>query len=80
MKVTIKIPEKTVTLAAAIVAQDCASNENEEQILNDAVAKCNENAVDLDLSELGLEKSDVTQINLAMAVFAITKIIQTFEK
>lgn len=70
MKVTILIPTKIADLAKAILAQEC-SDDKDEKKLNNAVARCNETTVEVDLSSLGLDKSDETSLGIAIAMFAI---------
>ena len=74
MKVIIEIPDVTVTLASALIAQECANNNREEALIKEAVKNCNETTCELNLKNIVGE--DAMQMNIALAMFAINTELQ----
>lgn len=74
MQVLIEIPEKTVTLASAILAQQCASNKHDEQLLDTAVENCKKAPVAVNVEQaLAME---ATEFLLGAAILGINTELQ----
>ena len=75
MKVQIEIPKKAVNLAIAQISQS-ASNDDDLNILEQAVSRCNDEVTEIDISE----EDDNMLIQIVLAMKAIAKRGEEIEK
>lgn len=76
MKVLLTIPEKSVSLATAILAQQFEDDEME--VITKKLKENGDNPISVDLTDISskaaLGKNEATQMNLAIAIFAISSL------
>lgn len=70
MRVIIDVPEKFLVMAASLIS---AAVDDNEDVVDIVVKKCQDKDVEVDFKDLELSKSEVFQMNIAMATLAITK-------
>lgn len=74
MKVLLTIPEKSVSLATAILAQ--RFEDDEMEIITNKLKENGDNPISVDLTDLGnkaaLGKEETAQVGLAIAILALS--------
>ena len=74
MKVLMTIPEKSVTLATALLAQKLEDDELE--LVTNKLKENGDNPISVDFTDLGhksvLDKEETTQVCLAIAILALS--------
>lgn len=79
MKVIINLPKSATALASMML-----SDEVEQERIDAAVKKCEEQPTEIDMADLakqtGSDNSDIQAFNMAMAIVAIAKTIEELKK
>lgn len=70
MKVIIEIPDKFLHIAGFFISENIG---NSDEILASTIKKCQRKNVEVNLKNSGLSKIEMFQMNIAMAILAITK-------
>ena len=76
MKVIIEIPEKCLHIAGAILSENI---DNADEILAATIENCQGKNVEINFKNSGLSKSEIFQMNIAMATLAITKALDEID-
>lgn len=71
MKIVIEIPGTAIALAAA-----AAADEYSEETIKKAIEKCNDLPTEINLTAMGMDKSDSLQLCMGLALFALAKAIR----
>ena len=77
MRVIIEVPEKYLSIAAGILLLEI---DNGEEILDAVVENCKGKDIEVNIKDLDLDKSEISQMNIAMATMAILRVSHDMSK